>query len=182
MRPSSGELRYLRHNISIVAGIFLAETGTKGTVRSPLGRSLMISMSRFFHSPASPEDPPWASACKRRITSGVIATRFFRENAISGEFLLRAVARPGSPNHQRPQPIRGDGNALDSIRRFGTLDDRLLAQYFQNFRLLSEPEVLLSACLHACPKQPASSDRDREGGQFVGVESQHVSSSDGLVA
>ena len=33
----------------------------------------MISLSRFFHTPASPEDPPWARACKRKMTFGAIA-------------------------------------------------------------------------------------------------------------
>jgi choline dehydrogenase-like flavoprotein len=42
--------------------------------------------------------------------------------------------------------MRRDGDTLDSIRRFITLDDRLFTQYFQHFRLLSDPEVLFSPC------------------------------------
>jgi hypothetical protein len=36
----------------------------------------------------------------------------------SGEFFLRSVTRPGPPNHQGAQPIRRDGDSLNSIRRF----------------------------------------------------------------
>jgi hypothetical protein len=142
----------------------------------------MISLFRFFHSPASPEDPPWARACKRRIKSGVMVGRLFsREDPIqcrpvSGQFLLRAVAGPGSSNHKRAQPIRGDGHAFDSIRRFGALDDRLLPQYFEDFRLLSDTEIQLSTRLHEPREKPTCADRDLHVGQFVGVERQFMHS------
>src|ERR1035437_7934269 len=183
-RSSSLEARYLTHNISTAAGVFLAETGTKRRLRSPLGRISTISLSRFFHSPASPEDPPWARACRRRIASGVTAIRLFREKIQSSAARYPASSSSersrglAPPNHERPQPVRRDGDALDSIRRFGALDDRLFPQYSQDFRLLSEPEVLLSTRFHADAEKPAGPDRNRQVRQSAWVERQHVQSPD----
>jgi hypothetical protein len=62
------------------------------------------------------------------------------------------------------------------------LDDRLFPQYFQHFRLLSDPEILLSTCFHARAEKPTGPDRDRQAGQSAGVERQQVQPPDGGVA
>jgi hypothetical protein len=92
---------------------------------------------------------------------------------ISGQFLFGAISRPGLSDHKRAQAVRRDSDALDPIRRFGALDDGLFPQYIQDFRFLPDPEVLLSTCFHARAEKPASSNRDRQAGQFMRIECQH---------
>jgi len=125
-RSSSVAARYWWHNICTAAGVSLADRGTKRTLRSPLGRISITSLSRLFHSPESPDNPPWARACRRRITSGVTATGFFREKiqfsavrypASSSSERSRGLARPMSRGRSRSAgtvtpSIRFDDSAL----------------------------------------------------------------------
>ena len=93
-------VREVIRNARRAAGVFLEEPGTKRRLRSPLGRISTISLSRFFHSPASPEDPPWARACRRRIASGVTAIRLFREKIQSS-----AARYPASSSSERSRGL-----------------------------------------------------------------------------
>ncbi len=58
----------------------------------------MTSLSRFFRSPASPEDTPWPRACRRRITSGVTATLPIFANPASIVLNASVNAHIGMPN------------------------------------------------------------------------------------
>jgi len=133
----------------------------------------MISLSRFFHSPASPEEPPWAKACNRRITSGVIVIRPFREKIQSS-----AVRYPASYCSERSRDLarpstRGRNRFAVTVMPSILFDDSVLwmiacsrnTSRTSGFCLI--PEVLLSACLHAGTKKPGGSNRGFHLGQLV---------------
>lgn len=115
------------------------------------GVSAADTGTKRFHSPASTAAsgnvPPCASA------------------AVGGWSL--------PANHERAQPVRRNRNPLNPVGRLDALDHCLFAQYIQHFGFPPQPQVVLTASLHACAKEPAGSDGDCHRGQTIRVQRQH---------
>ena len=53
---------------------------------------------------------------------------FVQCQSVALHLLLRTVARPGFAQHERPQPVGGNGDSLNAVGGLGTLNERHFTQ------------------------------------------------------